>query len=75
MTSSRPDVSNKKKQSEYDNLHLWKILLSISGKDFYEYYADRKTYQEIPLLTNDGIVIPKIGLRDALSKKEYINSI
>ncbi len=69
------DVSNKKKQSEYDNLQLRKILLSISGKDFYEYYADRKTYQEIPLLTNDGIVIPKIGLRDALSKKEYINSV
>ncbi len=69
------DLPNKKDQNQYDNEELRKILLSISGEDFYKYYADRKNFEEIPLLTNDGIVIPKIGLRDALSKKEHLNSV
>ena len=47
----------------------------MSGKEFYKYYSDRKSYEEIPLLTNDGIVIPKNGLRNALSKTEYVNNV
>ena len=47
----------------------------MSGKELYKYYSDRKTYQEMPLLTNDNIVIPKVGLRNALSKTEYVNNV
>jgi len=69
------DEPSIKKQSEYDNQDLRKILLNLSGKDFYQYYKNRETFEEIPLLTNDGIVIPKIGLRESLSKPEYINNV
>ena len=51
------------------------MLLSISAKDFFEIYSERDSYDELPLLTNDGIVIPKIGLKKALSKKEYVNIV
>ena len=34
-----------------------------------------KTMKIYPLLTNDEYVIPSIGLRDALSKKEYVNKV
>ena len=51
------------------------LLYSLSGKEFYQYYADRKSYEELPLLTNDGIVIPSIGLKDSLSKKEHVNIV
>jgi len=52
-----------------------KILYSMSSDNFFGYYVDRKSYEEIPLLTADGIVIPKIGLKDALSNKEYVNNL
>ena len=69
------DTPNKKTQSEYDPNDLRKILLNLSGKEFYKYYENRNTYEEIPLLTNDGVVIPEIGLREALSMKEYVNNV
>ena len=47
----------------------------MSGEEFYNYYYERKNYEEIPLLTNDEYVIPSNGLRDALSKKEYVNNV
>ena len=30
---------------------------------------------ETPLLTNDGVVIPEIGLKDALRSKQYLNKV
>ena len=69
------DIPNIKEQKEYNTQELREILLNLSGVEFYEYYSDRKTFEEIPLLTNDGIVIPKIGLKEALSKKEYLNNV
>ena len=30
---------------------------------------------EIPLLTNDGVVIPEIGLKDALRSEKYLNQV
>ena len=33
------------------------------------------SYEEIPLLTNDGIVIPEIGLERALSKSEHVKHV
>ncbi len=52
-----------------------KILLSLSTEEFFNLYVNRKNYEEIPLLTADGIVIPKIGLSSALSKKEFVNNV
>ncbi len=51
------------------------MLLSISSKDFFQIYLERQTYEELPLLTSDGVVIPKIGLKNALSKKELVNNV
>ncbi len=69
------DQFNKNQQDKYSNKELRDLLFRLSGKEFYQYYAERKTYEELPLLTNDGLVIPKIGLREALSKKEHVNSV
>ncbi len=51
------------------------ILKSMSSEDFFKYYSERKTYEQIPLLTSDGIAIPKIGLRSALTNKEHLNIV
>ena len=51
------------------------ILKTISAKDFFKYYANRPSYENLPLLTSDGIVIPKIGLKDSLSKEKYVNRV
>ena len=40
------------------------MLLSSSAEEFFQIYAERESYEEIPLLTADGVVIPKIGLKN-----------
>ena len=62
-------------QSSLDKKKLRKILLDLSAKDFFSHYAKRPSYEEIPLLTADGIVIPVMGLRNALSSKEHLNIV
>ncbi len=51
------------------------MLFSLSSKDFFEIYAERESYDEIPLLTADGIAIPKAGLKKSLSMKEHVNEV
>ena len=51
------------------------VLLNLSTKDFFKHYANRESYEEIPLLTSDGIVIPQIGLRAALYEKDHVNNV
>tara|TARA_B100001059_G_scaffold109331_1_gene109154 strand:- start:10237 stop:12015 length:1779 start_codon:yes stop_codon:yes gene_type:complete len=51
------------------------ILLNISAEDFFKIYANRESYQELPLLTSDGIVIPSIGLRESLQDKDFVNNV
>ena len=51
------------------------MLLEISTEDFFSIYSQRETYDEIPLLTADGIVIPKIGLKKALSDENHLNIV
>ena len=60
----------QEKQEETRNL-----LKNLSTADFFKYYANRPSYENLPLLTADGIVIPEIGLTSALSKSEYINKV
>ena len=51
------------------------LLKNLSAKDFFKYYSDRPSYQNLPLLTADGVVIPSIGLTSALSKSQYVNKV
>ena len=57
------------------NVKIREMLLSLSSEDFFQVYVKRKPYEELPLLTEDGIVIPKTGLKDALSRKDYVNNV
>ena len=65
----------KNNQENLSKEEIRKTLLSLSANEFFEIYANRKSYQEIPLLTADNIVIPYIGLRKSLAKKELINDV
>ena len=69
------DQSDKNLQDQHSLQELRNTLYSLSGKEFYQYYAERENFEELPLLTNDGIVIPKIGLKESLSKEEHINNV
>ncbi len=69
------DNSYKNEQNNYQNKEIRDILYSISGEEFYKFYSEREPYEEIPLLTADGLVIPSVGLRKALSDKKYVNNV
>mgnify|MGYP001261611520 FL=1 len=62
-------------QANLEKSELRKILLGLSAEDFFSHYAERPSYEEIPLLTADGVVIPAIGLREALSNKQHLNIV
>ena len=64
------------KNSTEDNskLNVRGLLKNSKAESIFKFYIN-KSNQDIPLLTSDGIVIPKIGLRQALSKKDYINNV
>ena len=67
------DVTDNKKNFSYGEIK--DILLSLSAEEFFKYYSNRETYEEIPLLTSDGIVIPEIGLQAALYEKDFVNQV
>ncbi len=67
------DRSNENK--EYDNEEIRDILYNLSAREFFQYYANRENFEELPLLTNDGIVIPKVGLKESLTKKEHVYNV
>ena len=62
---------NHKKLSSKD---LNKKLLGLSAEEFFKEYSD-KSNLEVPLLTNDGIVIPEEGLEKALGNSDYLSDI
>ena len=62
-------------QDEIKKSDLRKILLDLSAEDFFIHYGDRPSYEEIPLLVADGIVIPSIGLLNTLADKNEINIV
>jgi len=67
------ELSNKKEK--YSNKEIRDILLNLSTQQFFEHYANRETYEEIPLLTSDNIVIPEAGLRASLFNKDIVNKV
>ena len=62
-------------KESYSNEEIRNLLLGLSTEDFFKHYVDRKTYEELPLLTSDGVVIPEIGLKSALSVKSMVNIV
>ena len=62
-------------KEEYTNQEIREVLLNLTTKDFFKHYANRESYEEIPLLTSDNIVIPKMGLRRALYEEDYVNKV
>ncbi len=69
------DQQIRNNDTKNNNQEIRKILYNLKGKEFYKYYSERKSFQEIPLLTNDGIVVPSEGLEAALSMKEHVNNV
>ena len=71
-------IVNKVLKNNQDNYSLNEIretLYATDAKTFFKNYVERPSYEEIPLLTNDNIVIPSIGLAKALSDKKYLHNI
>jgi para-nitrobenzyl esterase len=62
-------------QKDMSNIEIRKTLKKLSARDFFINYSDRPSYQEIPLLTADDVVIPIEGLKEALSNREYVNIV
>ena len=59
-------------QSNSSKEVLRKILYETNAQELVNLYGD---VFEIPLLTNDGVVIPEIGLKDALRSEKYLNQV
>ena len=58
-----------------NNIKVRDLLKSLTAEEFFKYYSERPSYENLILLTGDGIVIPEMGLTKALSKKEYVNRV
>ena len=67
--------SYEKEQNNLSNQEIRNILYSLSEEEFYKLYSERESYEEIPLLTADGLVIPSIGLREALAEEKHLNNV
>jgi para-nitrobenzyl esterase len=60
---------------EDNAIEVRELLKSLRAEELFKYYSERPSYQNLTILTSDGIVIPEIGLTKALSKKEYVNHV
>ena len=60
---------------EVNNIEVRELLKSLKAEELFKYYSGRPSYENIIILTGDGIVIPEIGLTKALSKEEYVNHV
>ena len=60
---------------EDNNIKVRDLLRSLTAEEFFKHYTERPSYENLTILTADGIVIPEIGLTSALSKKEHINNV
>ena len=75
MTSSKlEDYLVKNFLTNKNEINIRRLLKKEKAENIFKFYVN-KSNQDIPLLTADGIVIPKIGLRNALGKKELVNNV
>ena len=64
-----------KEQENINKDNLRQILFELTAEEFFSHYTDRPSYEEIPLLTDDGIVVPLMGLSKALASKDHLNVV
>ena len=65
-----------KSQSDYSVDEVRQSLLAKDAREFVGlYYGESISYDEIPLTTIDGIVIPKEGMETALGMTEYAKNV
>jgi para-nitrobenzyl esterase len=64
------EIEQKNNDSE-----IRELLKNLTAEEFFKYYANKPSYENLNLLTADGIVVPLIGLDKALSKKDLINNV
>ena len=69
------DQVESTKNRDYTKEDVRGILLNLSSEEFFKYYSERESYEELPLLTSDGIVIPEIGLRKSLYDPQHVNQV
>jgi len=69
------DKAGLQSQNDLSNTEIRKILKELDARDFFINYSDRPSYQEMPLLTADGIAIPLDGLKHSLSNKNHVNIV
>ena len=69
------DKSLTIKQTTKNNKKIRNLLKNLPAEDFFQYYSKRPSYENLPLLTADGVVIPKIGLLPALSEERFVNKV
>ena len=60
---------------EENNIEVRELLKNLTAKEFFKYYSKRKSYENLTILTADDIVIPEIGLTEALSNREYVSNV
>ena len=60
---------------EKDSLKTRELLKSLTAEEFFKLYSSRASYENLNLLTADGIVIPEVGLSKSLSIKDYVYSV
>jgi len=60
---------------EDNNNKIRELLKNLPADVFFKYYSKRPSYENLPLLTADKIVVPEMGLSEALSIKDYINNV
>ena len=69
------DKSLSIRQNNKNKERIRNLLKNLPAENLFKYYSRRPSYESLPLLTADGIVIPEIGLRNALSRDEYVNKV
>ena len=62
-------------QKNLTDIEIRNILKETEARDLFVNYSNRPSYQEIPLLTSDGITIPIEGLQESLSNKSHVNNV
>ena len=60
------EIIQKISNDSDDLLEIRKKIYDIPAYDFYSFYKSKNILREIPLMTNDGIVIPIQGLNESL---------
>ena len=60
---------------EKDDILIRDLLIGLSAEELFSYYINRIPSENLPLLTADGVVIPLIGLKEALSNADYVTQV